>query len=1399
MAEGQMLKKQTMSQQKVQAYISIAQKSDTFWAGIVIFLGALMLLSSFPFYPAYVVFILAAICALIAIKSPPFGVLAGVILAFPTIVYQSSVFGWFYILIMVLVMFEAFEDWLIIASLEIIALAPFAFGGFPFAGYISLIGMAVAALHFGSRKSLAISLSSVAIILLLSSIWLVPNTAYMPIKMSVYQPGRTDLMLTRPVVDIANLPKELNDAVARFLSWNNLSTINDSFGTIIGDIQNLALKDSLILQVIGWGIALFLLGFLPAQIKKHSQSLASLSLLILIPVYYLVSMVYGVPFMLEFAAGIVISIAVLCGLEYLNINISRESEITRAEKMKSYGKFGMTDISLSGEEKSMNDVGGYEDVKTELRDAIMMPLEKKEIAFTYGIKPPAGILLFGPPGTGKTMLMRSLAKELKYNFIEVRCSQILSQWYGESLPADEKLVVKDTDGTIKRMEIGRIVEEKRKVKVLSFNHAGKAVFADIKDWIKHKATSPIYEVRTRTGRRIRVTDYHSLFAFDGMKLDSVPTAELRPGTSYIAVPRKIAFNPDPVTSIDFYGSLEDDDYGMYVKNPGPYLTRAIANLGLKRASRILGYKSEGYLYQVIEKEVGVRVLSFKKLMKEAGIAIDGEKILIGAGCKTLPGRIMVDERLSTFIGLWVAEGSYNRMDTLRISTSEKELPKIAGLCRELFGKITIYEKKGSKGRDIYIPSRPLYVLFRRVLGLEDGAVKKKMPDIAFNLDRKNTAAVLRGYFSGDGSIYENQRGVGMVEGCTVSRELADQLMHLLLYFGIIATVYGKKEWSGTDSYRVIMCGGRLLSQFREIGFLDTGKMSRMDKSIASVKWFREEQVPIGNKLRSYLEMNLPKWAGSSTIGRGQLDIEDEELDYFSGDEKDIYFDRVEEIKKVSDERYVYDVSVDPCQNFVAGFGGIFAHNSEKNVQEVFQNARKNAPTVLFFDEIDSVAKKRSTMGESLDTVGPRVLSELLQQMDGASKAKGTVMVVGATNLPNELDPAILRPGRLDKIIYMHLPDPEARRAIFKLGLKKLPIGDDVNIDTLVKKTDRFSGADIKNIVTEAKGLAAREASVKGEIVPLSMAHFNQILDNVKPSTSISQLENYEQFRLDFERRSGGAKPKEEAKVEAKTELGWKDVAGLDEVKDALLEAIELPLLHEEEMKKFNVRPSKGILLFGPPGTGKTLIVRAAANELKSSFQTLSAADVMKKGYTEAVNIIKETFNRARENSPAIIFIDEIETFAPARSMGGSAELIGQFLTEMDGVKGLKGVVVLAATNKPELMDPAIMRPGRFDKIFYIPPPDENGRKEIFKIHLGEFAGKVDLGKVAVVTKDYSGADIAEVCRTVKMKALKDQIAGRPVSIDTNSVMDVIKTRRPSITQWMIAEYQKFLQAYGERK
>ncbi|MCX6778585.1 MAG: AAA family ATPase, partial [Candidatus Micrarchaeota archaeon] len=430
--------------------------------------------------------------------------------------------------------------------------------------------------------------------------------------------------------------------------------------------------------------------------------------------------------------------------------------------------------------------------------------------------------------------------------------------------------------------------------------------------------------------------------------------------------------------------------------------------------------------------------------------------------------------------------------------------------------------------------------------------------------------------------------------------------------------------------------------------------------------------------------------------------------------------------------------------------------SERNLSEIFAVARKNAPCVLFFDEIDSIGKKRGTYGT--DDVAPRILSLMLEEMDGIRSAKEAI-IVGATNVPHLLDPALLRPGRFDKVIYMPLPDEEAREEIFKVSCKGIPLAQDVDFARLAKIAVRYSGADIANVCREAARHAAREAMKTDRIVPVEMKHFVEVLEAMKPSVTLSQLQDYDTFKVDFERRGGVMRKKEDDKG-----VRWKDVVGLQEVQKALVEAVEVPLLHADLVKEYNVHPPTGVLLFGPPGCGKTLIVKAASHEMKVTFISVSGAELLKQGYEGAVKTIRETFNRARENSPAIIFMDEMEAIAPERG-GGSSQVIetvvSQLLNEMDGVKNLPDVVVVGATNKPSMIDPALMRPGRFDKIMFIPPPDEKARKEIFELNLEEAPkdASVNLGQLARITGGFTGADIASICQEAKMVLVRRRIAG----------------------------------------
>ncbi|NYZ60273.1 AAA family ATPase [Candidatus Micrarchaeota archaeon] len=888
----------SLTEQKVITYFKLAERSEGLWNSVLVFLGSLFLLSAIPFYPLPLALFIAMVCGIVAFKYPSLGLLIGFVMVMPALAYQSTILAWIGLLLLAIVLFEMFDNWGVIALLEIVCLAPFA--AFPlsmFSGFIYLF-MIWGSLHFGSRKSVIISVPAVLLILLLSSIWLVDNSAFFPITKSLYEPGLDSLTVDKPAVGLGDVAGSIGPAFANAFNLTGARDVFPALGKIWDNLMRLIFMDFGLFQILVWAGVLYLVGWLPAQMRGKRAQAKSASALLLVPIlYFAMSIVLRFSFQPAMAFYAVASVAVVAAMDFAGLGISREKEIRAEERMKSYGKLGIEDLRLGAGEKSLDDVGGYEDVKKELKESIIIPLEEKELVEAYGLKPPAGILLFGPPGTGKTMLMRALAKELGYGFDYIKTSEILSMWYGES---------------------------------------------------------------------------------------------------------------------------------------------------------------------------------------------------------------------------------------------------------------------------------------------------------------------------------------------------------------------------------------------------------------------------------------------------------------------------------------------------------------EKNVAEIFTNARKKGPSIVFFDEIDAIGKKRTA--DSMDDVGPRVLSSLLQEMDGYKGKGKPVIVVGATNVPNKLDPALMRPGRFDKIIYMHLPDYEARKAIFKVHLSKIPTAPDVDLNKLAKMTERYSGADIKNVVTEALNAAAQQAMAEKKIVPVSMAQLLNVLNYTKPSTTFAQLEDYDEFKVDFERSI--AKETKPAEKEEK-KLKWSDVADLEDVKGAFREAIEIPLLHPELMEQYKVRPSRGILMFGPPGCGKTLVVKAAADEMDITFLSVSGAQLMKQGYGHAVNVIKDTFNRARENTPAVVFVDEIETIAPSRE-SGRTDIVGQFLTEMDGLKELKGVVVVGATNRPALLDAAILRPGRFDKIFYVHPPDVKGREQLFSIHLGEFAKGLDVAKLARLSEGFSGADIASLAQEVKMHMVRERIAGREPKLDNDKVFHMLSLRRPSITREALMEYESFMREYGER-
>ncbi len=473
----------------------------------------------------------------------------------------------------------------------------------------------------------------------------------------------------------------------------------------------------------------------------------------------------------------------------------------------------------------------------------------------------------------------------------------------------------------------------------------------------------------------------------------------------------------------------------------------------------------------------------------------------------------------------------------------------------------------------------------------------------------------------------------------------------------------------------------------------------------------------------------------------------------------------------------------------------FPGESAQALARIFATAKKHAPCVLFFDEVDNIAGRRESQESQ---AGKELITTLLSEMDGFQTITN-VVIVGATNAPQLLDPAVMRPGRFDKILYMALPDQPARQKIFQHYLSVLPIGKDIDYPKLAGMTNRFSAADIKNVTEEVGREVGERAISKREVLTIRMGDVVKVVKGTKPSTSLSQLEEYNTFRMDYERRTHP-----ESQIEEGKRITLDDVIGLEDAKKALHEAVEIPIMHPELLKKYDIGNIKGILLFGPPGTGKTMLIQAIANELGDvHVLSISGYDVVKFGASQASATVKEIFDRAKENAPAIVFIDEIDALVPSRdnAKDSSLQMTGEFLEEFDKIKDSTGIVVVAATNRPDVLDPALLRAGRFDRLIFMPPPDAESRAKIFELNLEKapLAEDVDYSKLAQATEGYTGADIANICRQVKMNTLESSLnSGSETKIKISDILGLMQRARPSAPTIVLGRYLTFFSRYGKR-
>lgn len=475
----------------------------------------------------------------------------------------------------------------------------------------------------------------------------------------------------------------------------------------------------------------------------------------------------------------------------------------------------------------------------------------------------------------------------------------------------------------------------------------------------------------------------------------------------------------------------------------------------------------------------------------------------------------------------------------------------------------------------------------------------------------------------------------------------------------------------------------------------------------------------------------------------------------------------------------------------------FYGESEERLREIFKKAEENAPAIIFIDEIDSIAPKREEVSGEVER---RVVAQLLSLMDGMS-SRGKVVVIGATNRINAIDPALRRPGRFDREIEIGVPDRDGRLEILQIHTRGMPLEKDVDLGIIANMSHGFVGADLQAVAKEAGIRALRrvlpEIDLTTENIPsdilkkiiVTMDDFLSVIKEIEPSAL------------------------REVFVEI-PDVSWEDIGGLGDVKQELQEAVEWPLKYHTLFVHSDATPPKGILLYGPPGTGKTLMAKAAAHESEANFISIKGPELLSKWVGESEKGVREVFRKARQASPCIVFFDEIDAIAPTRGAMGSdshvtERVISQLLTELDGLEVLSDVIVIGATNRPDIIDAALLRPGRFDRLLYVPPPDKEARAQIFKIHTSKkpLADDVSIDTLANQTEGYTGADIAGLASAAVMLALRNHIekykdpkkadlAKGELKITMKNFEEAMKKIRP-LSKHEIETYKNIAEQFGK--